>query len=50
MNENEIDVIISDYLLFFIFIIFLALVIAGSVKLIVWLIMKLGGMKIWPFA
>jgi hypothetical protein len=46
---NEIDLIISDYLFFLIFVIFLALVIAVSVKSIVWLIVKLGVIKIWPF-
>jgi hypothetical protein len=39
---NEIDLIISDYLFFLIFILFLALVIGFSIKGIVWLIEKLG--------
>jgi len=39
---NEIDLIISDYLFFLIFVIFLALVIAVSLKSIVWLALKLG--------
>jgi len=39
---NEIDLILTDYLFFLIFVIFLALVIGLSVKGIVWLILKLG--------
>jgi hypothetical protein len=43
---NEIDLILADYLFFLIFVIFLALVITVSMKSIVWLIMKLGVIKI----
>jgi hypothetical protein len=43
---NEIDSIISDYLSFLVFILFLALVIVFGVKGIVWLAVKLGAIQI----
>jgi len=43
---NEIDLILTDYLFFLIFVIFLALVIGLSVKGIVWLIAKLGVIRL----
>jgi len=47
---NEIDfILLTDYLFFLIFVIFLALIIALSVKGFVLLIARLGGTKIWPF-
>jgi len=46
MNEIDTNLIISDYLFFLIFVIFLALVIGLSVKSIVWLIVKLGVIKV----
>jgi hypothetical protein len=49
MSEIDINLIISDYLFFLIFVIFLALVIVVSVKSIVWLALKLGVIKVWPF-
>jgi hypothetical protein len=45
MSEIDINLIISDYLFFLIFVIFLALVIGLSVKSIVWLALKLGVIK-----
>jgi len=41
MNDVNI-ILLTDYLFFLIFVIFLALIIGLSVKGIVWLIMKLG--------
>jgi hypothetical protein len=43
---NEIDLILTDYLFFLIFVIFLALVIGLSVKGIVWLVVKLGVIRL----
>jgi hypothetical protein len=43
---NEIDLILTDYLFFLVFVIFLALIIVLSVKGIVWLIVKLGVIKV----
>jgi hypothetical protein len=42
-------ILLTDYLFFLIFILFLALVIGFSVKAVVWLLTK-GAIKIWPFA
>jgi hypothetical protein len=46
MSEIDINLIISDYLFFLIFVVFLALVIVVSVKSIVWPIVKLGVIRI----
>jgi hypothetical protein len=43
---NEIDLILTDYLFFLIFILFLALVIVSGVKGIVLLALKLGVIQI----
>jgi hypothetical protein len=43
---SEIDLILTDYLFFLIFILFLALVIVFGVKGIVWLAVKLGAIQI----
>jgi hypothetical protein len=43
---NETELILADYFLFILFVIFLALVIAVSVKSIVWLAVKLGVIRI----
>jgi hypothetical protein len=43
---NEIDLILTDYLFFLIFVLFLVLVIGFGIKGIIWLIEKLGVIRL----